>query len=44
MIVLQKNSSVDYILDCLPSLTAAAGDRSSAVLLTGTYRSELYSL
>ncbi|KAK3781930.1 hypothetical protein RRG08_053848 [Elysia crispata] len=32
-----KNSSVDYILDCLPSLTAAAGDRSSAVLLTGTY-------
>ncbi|RUS87039.1 hypothetical protein EGW08_005192 [Elysia chlorotica] len=32
-----KSSSVDYILDCLPSLTAVEDGRSSAVLLTGTY-------
>lgn len=34
--------SLDYILDCVPSLTAASGDRSSAVVLTGSYNGEAH--
>ncbi|GFR83451.1 WD repeat-containing protein 89-like [Elysia marginata] len=35
-----KNTRVDYIVDCIPSLTATADDRSSAVVLAGTYSGE----